>query len=370
MPCLGDPGHRRDLERSIGRPDGRDHECGGYPGGRATHRLDGAGIRSSGCHPQGRDAVPDPRPFVELAGEVSYSQVTPSPGEPSAGRPAESSASTGKGREAAGDLTPVKVCNPLLEGPYRTGSYLIYDFPGENQCPGPSPGKDNFRCGLELRPHPCRASGSHQLDYPDLLNVLDGKIPKPTSPGETFFLVDLRKRRRAGFLGDRAVSWYADNDFSNVGYPPGWIREEEEVSIGLDEEVLARCCLCVAQDPSDNRAQRRMLPTGYRIVPVKTARTEEEAFQGLKLDKFTVKYVRIPVTDHGAPPDAAITNLRALANEVTANDWVHFHCHGGDGRTTTFLALYSMWCWEKALAQATLLSNSLRATSTDCFRTA
>ena len=272
--------------------------------------------------------------------------MTPSPGEPSAGRPAESSASTGKGREAAGDLTPVKVCNPLLEGPYRTGSYLIYDFPGENECPGPSPGKDNFRCGLELRPHPCRASGSHQLDYPDLLNVLDGKIPKPTSPGR-LFLVDLREETH-GFLGDRAVSWYADNDFSNVGYPPGWIREEEKYRLALMKKFSPVAVFCVAQDPSDNRAQQRMLPTGYRIVPVKTARTEEEAFQGFKLDKFTVKYVRIPVTDHGAPPDAAITNLRALANEVTANDWVHFHCHGGDGRTTTFLALYSMWCWEKA----------------------
>ena len=28
-------------------------------------------------------------------------------------------------------------------------------------------------------------------------------------------------------------------------------------------------------------------------------------------------------------------------------DWVHCHCHGGDGRTTTFLALFDMVHWAK-----------------------
>ena len=31
-------------------------------------------------------------------------------------------------------------------------------------------------------------------------------------------------------------------------------------------------------------------------------------------------------------------------------DWVHFHCHGGDGRTTTFLAMYDMFWWVKTHA--------------------
>lgn len=104
---------------------------------------------------------------------------------------------------------------------------------------------------------------------------------------------------------------------------------------------------CVKQDLSDNRAQQRMQPTGSRTVPVPTARTEHEAFDNLPLGKFTVKYVRIPVTDHCAPSSAAINVFRALAGEVTSNDWVHFHCHGGDGRTTTFLAMYDMWSWKR-----------------------
>jgi hypothetical protein len=29
-------------------------------------------------------------------------------------------------------------------------------------------------------------------------------------------------------------------------------------------------------------------------------------------------------------------------------DWVHCHCHGGDGRTTTFLTLFDMVHWAKS----------------------
>lgn len=275
---------------------------------------------------------------------MSDSRLTASPPQRSAGRPAESSGIIGE-RAAAGDLTPVNVCNPLSEGPYRTGSYLIYDFPDEDECPGNPPGKDNFRSALKLALHPYRASGIHELDYPELLAVL-GKIPQPARAGK-LSLVDLREETH-GFLGNRAVSWYADNDFSNVGYPPDWIREEEKYRLALMNQFATVAVFCVARDSSDNRAQERMRPTGYRLVDVAMARTEEKAFDNHKIGNFTVNYVRIPVTDHCAPTDAAIDRLRDLANGVTSNDWVHFHCHGGDGRTTTFLALYDMWCWKKA----------------------
>jgi hypothetical protein len=247
-------------------------------------------------------------------------------------------------RATAGELAPVTVCNPLSQGPYRTGSYLIYDFPHKDDCPDNRSGKDNFRCELQLVPNPCRASGSHQLDYSELVRVLES-IPQPAGAGN-LFLVDLREETH-GFLGDRAVSWYADNDFSNVGYPWDWIRQEEKYRLDLLNEFATAAVFCIEPDTSDNRAQQRMLPTSYRMVDVGLARTEEEAVHNLKAGNFTITYVRIPVTDHCAPTDAAINALRALANTVTVNDWVHFHCHGGDGRTTTFLALYDMWCWKR-----------------------
>src|SRR5262249_320118 len=52
-----------------------------------------------------------------------------------------------------------------------------------------------------------------------------------------------------------------------------------------------------------------------------------------------------PVTDH-FPPFQMLEPFITLFTQIDpAKDWVHFHCHGGDGRTTTFLALYDMAYW-------------------------
>jgi hypothetical protein len=233
-------------------------------------------------------------------------------------------------------VVSVNVCNPLSQ-PYRTGSYLIYDFKQGD--------RDHFRSGSELSPNPYRASGSHQLDD-SVFGRFFASIPQPAEPAN-LYLVDLREETH-GFFGDRAVSWYADNDFSNVGYPWGWIQEEEAYRLAWMKKLGTARVFDVERDPSDNRAQERMRPTGYRVATVETARTEEQAFDNRAIGKFRVRYVRIPATDHCAPSDDALGKLRTLANEVTAHDWVHFHCHGGDGRTTTFLALYDMWRWKKA----------------------
>ena len=32
----------------------------------------------------------------------------------------------------------------------------------------------------------------------------------------------------------------------------------------------------------------------------------------------------------------------AFVKGLKTDTWLHFHCHGGDGRTTTFLTLYDM----------------------------
>ena len=93
------------------------------------------------------------------------------------------------------------------------------------------------------------------------------------------------------------------------------------------------------------------MPTGYAEVVVDRAYTEREMVaHRLELEDTTVEYVRIPVTDHCAPSDAAIDVLCGLreAARTDPTSWVHFHCHGGDGRTTTFLALYDMLCWSES----------------------
>ena len=90
------------------------------------------------------------------------------------------------------------------------------------------------------------------------------------------------------------------------------------------------------------------MPVSYEEVAVATASSEEKSFDNLQLGACTVHYLRIHVTDHCAPSDAALFEFSRLPVSVDPkSSWVHFHCHGGDGRTTTFLALYDMVCWKR-----------------------
>jgi hypothetical protein len=232
----------------------------------------------------------------------------------------------------------INVQNPLSV-PYRTGCYLVYDI--EPTDP------ELFRSAWSLDAHPYPASGSRQLDARRLVEILKSEVVKRYRPRD-LLLVDLREETH-GFLDRRAASWYADNDFGNVGQSPALIERDEEARLGaLAGETVQ--VFTKADDGGDNRKQQRVLPVSYKQVAVGEARTERHLFDGLKIGPSTVHYVRIPVTDHCGPSEAALAALRARIPVSTspADAWVHFHCHGGDGRTTSFLALYDMLCWKQS----------------------
>jgi hypothetical protein len=233
--------------------------------------------------------------------------------------------------------------NPLWK-PYRTGSYLIYDIDTDTKKERAS---EHFRSAWSLETHPYPASGSHQLDAKRLFEILKSEVVVPYETRE-LFLVDLREETH-GFLDGRAVSWYSDNDFGNVGQPPALIERDEEARLaalaGQTVHVFR-----IEDDPDDNRRQQRVMPVSYEEIDVMKPETERQAFDGFELGDCTVHYIRIPVTDHTGPSDAALRELctRVPVSGDPASVWVHFHCHGGDGRTTTFLALYDMVCWKQS----------------------
>lgn len=231
--------------------------------------------------------------------------------------------------------------NPLWQ-PYRTGSYLIYDIPTEKEGTA-----EHFRSAWTLDEHPYPASGSHQLDAARLVEILESKVIAPFQPHD-LFLVDLREETH-GFLDGRAASWYADNDFGNVGQSLALIERDEEARLtALASQTVQ--VFTIEADPRDNRAQQRVMPVSCEEIGVFRPETERQAFDRLELGKCTIHYVRIPVTDHCGPTQAALVALRASVpvSLDPASAWVHFHCHGGDGRTTTFLALYDMLCWKQS----------------------
>ncbi len=234
------------------------------------------------------------------------------------------------------DPVPVQIANPL-EAPYRTGAYLISDVN--------STGLANFRSAIHLADHPYRASGSHQLSLIDFASVLGTEIVEPFAP-PILHLVDLREETH-GFFDGAPVSWYADNDFGNVGMSRELIFSEERARLRAYEAKTTQI-FTITDDVNDDLKQERVIPVSYVELQVSSARNEEEVAWVLS-DVFkptTVQYRRIPVTDHCAPSEKALRDVREIP--VGPNDWVHFHCHGGDGRTSTFLCLYDMLCWQRS----------------------
>jgi hypothetical protein len=225
---------------------------------------------------------------------------------------------------------PINV-GPFILSKFRTGSYLIYDDPG---------GATNFRKGTDLADKPFRASGSHQLDVTRYVAAL-----KTIPPTAQLYLVDLRQETHLFFddgRDNRAVSWYADKDFANVGQTLDWIVADEAAQLAKIKAVPATQIYCITQDDQGN-----VSPTGYKDLVVKSAATEKDVAGQMP---FTPRpnYIRIPVTDHCMPGTDELNRFIKLCVSVKDGDWVHCHCHGGDGRTTTFLALFDMVRWAKS----------------------
>lgn len=232
----------------------------------------------------------------------------------------------------------INTANPLT-APYPTGSYLIWDA-----------GDENFRSAASLTEQPYHASGSHQLDVNGFRNVILDEIP-----WEKLLVVDLRQESHGfivqgiGHMG-QAVSWYADNDWSNVDLDLRDLHITEGNQINMLYRRGQARVFTVTTDLGDDRGQGRVTPIGYTDHTVTDAYDEVLAMGKLaNMLNRRIEYRRVPVTDHCAPSERALEYLVDLHRAFGRDWWVHFHCHGGDGRTTTFLALWDMLCWEGPL---------------------
>jgi len=223
-----------------------------------------------------------------------------------------------------------EIVEPLA---YRTGSYLVYDYdPAKNQ--------PNFRKGTDAKilRNQFRASGSHQLDVPLLTKTLQDEVVAKQSPAR-LHLVDLREENHA-FFNWRAVSWFADRDWANVWQLPAWIEEDEGRLIERAASVPTTYVFSYREETDG-----RITPTGYDGITVASAASERTVAEQPGWLSCPVSYHRLPVADHCPPFTVQVAFLDLLKQIDLGKDWVHFHCHGGDGRTTTFLALFDMVSW-------------------------
>jgi len=168
------------------------------------------------------------------------------------------------------------------------------------------------------------ASASAQFSEKNLIHAL------PHMRGQVY-IVDLR-RESHGFLAGQPISWYGRENFSNAGMTCSEIREVEH---GLLKH------LSILKFLSINRIVKKTNGSISCIlqcrVPLQKLETEAQLVNRLGLN-----YVRFLVSDHHIPDDSTVDDFLKFVNSLPSKAWLHFHCRGGRGRSSIFLAMFDI----------------------------
>lgn len=193
------------------------------------------------------------------------------------------------------------------EGIWRLDGDLKYELPR------------NFRIMEDLK---ISASGqpstsSLLLLYQELQKHTDGNI----------YIVDLREESH-GFANGFPVSYYTGKNLANFFKPRNQIEdiEIEQLTDMLDRQIDFL--------PLGNEDKKLFKPIN---VLVKNVETEHQ-----KADEIGFIYVRFPVTDMFFPQPEIVEQFMNFVSSLREQDWVHFHCQAGHGRTTTFTVMYEI----------------------------
>jgi hypothetical protein len=168
------------------------------------------------------------------------------------------------------------------------------------------------------------ASGSGEFTADNLKLVL----ARTRGPVTVF---DLRQETHI-FINGLPVSWFATNDWANVGRSQAAIEADESarvLSLKAGSEIAVHPGEAVKKTGADSATPQH--------VTVDRASTERDIVKAAD-----AHYVRITVTDHARPLDDEVDRFILAVRALPPDGWAHFHCEAGRGRTTTFIVLYDM----------------------------
>ena len=183
------------------------------------------------------------------------------------------------------------------------------------------------RTGLEKM----QASGSGQFSVPQLHTIITTAHPYHV------IILDFREEYH-GFMNAEAISWYLlPHNQSNKGYAlDDIIKHEQEALTQLRTNAPVIYLIHKKIPPEGGTTTIRTLVNPQ--CPI-TCVLKTEA---LIAHEHTIGYIRLPVTDRMMPTDINIDRFVDIVTTKGPKEWLHLHCRGGLGRTTTFLILYDM----------------------------
>lgn len=165
-------------------------------------------------------------------------------------------------------------------------------------------------------------SGSGQFFDVGLLYGLS--VIGDVAPEFTIVIVDLREESH-GLVNGIPISWTnGETNDANLGKSVEQIELDEWERL---EKIKKQGVLIVSL--KDNEGTKKII--------INSALTERQFVESLGLS-----YLRMPITDHIRPTDEYVDQFIKFMTSLPKKTWLHFHCKGGSGRTTTILALNDM----------------------------
>jgi hypothetical protein len=211
--------------------------------------------------------------------------------------------------------------------------YLILDEPYANSLP------KNFRkCSGELfRDHKETpdTAGLSSLNISGSSEVSNLNIPliQGTINNRHLVIIDLRQETH-GFVNGMPVSWYGKYDWANLDLTRDQVIGGEK---GKLDSLLKIGNITILRIVKKDKSTNAITDVEKIPADVKTVQTEEELTKS-----FDAGYFRLTVSDHRRPVNADVDRFVKYVQSLSGDDWIHFHCHAGDGRTTSFMVMYDM----------------------------
>lgn len=171
-----------------------------------------------------------------------------------------------------------------------------------------------------------RAAGSAQFSEMGLQSALN------RIPSRSVIIVDLR-RESHGYLNGDAVSWYGPQNAANLHKTSGEIAKSEARLLGRLQQSKVRSVAEIIKKTKDAFIKK----VNRKLVVVRSVMSEKQLAESLGMS-----YQRFYVDDHHAPRDEDVNRYVAFLKTLPPETWLYFHCRGGRGRTSAFMAMYDM----------------------------
>jgi hypothetical protein len=146
-------------------------------------------------------------------------------------------------------------------------------------------------------------------------------------------VIDLRQETHF-LVNGITISWYGRYDWADVGLTRTEVLALEKKRIDSVKNLKS---LNVMRVIKKEKATDTFLEFKDTILNIESVISEEEF-----LNQDAQGYFRITATDHRQPNPEDVDRFVEFVNGTARPKWLHFHCHAGDGRTTTFMVMYDM----------------------------